>query len=71
VASFGRLAVRLNEDSVSLILQACLGGIAKNFNVIHLSGWMFSFSVSCKNFGFMIYKLRSFSCKTFAIFFHL
>lgn len=70
VASFGRSAIRLNEDSVSRILQACLGGIARDFNIFHLSGWMFSFSVSCKNVGFMIYKLKSISCKSFAIFFH-
>ena len=33
--SFGRSTLRLNEDSVGLILQACLG-IAKDFNVFHL-----------------------------------
>lgn len=71
IVSFGRCALRLNEDSVGLILQACFGGIAKDYNVIHLSGWMFSFLVSCKNVGFMIYKLKSFSCKAFAIFFFL
>ena len=58
-------------DSVSLILQAWLGGNAKDFDVIHLSGWMFKFSVFCKNVGFMIYMLKSHSCKSFAIFFHL
>lgn len=71
VASFGRSAVRLNEDFVGLILQASLGGIAKDFNVSHLSGWMFSFTVSCKNVGFMVHNLKRFSCKTFDIFFHL
>lgn len=71
VASFGRSAIRLNEDSVSLILQSCLGGSAKDFNVLHLSGWMFCFSVSCKNIEFMVYNLKSFSCKSFSIFFHL
>lgn len=71
VTSFGRSAVHLNEDSVSLILQACLGGTAKNYNVLHLSGWMYSFTVSCKDIGFMVHRLRSFSCKTFAIFFFL
>lgn len=71
VASFGCSAIRLNEDSVGLILQSCLRGSAKNFNVLHLLGWMFSFSVSCKNVGIMIHKLRSFSFKSFAIFFHL
>ena len=71
VASFGRSTVRLNVDSVGLILQACLGGIAKDFRVYHLSGWMFRFSVSCKNVGLMIYKLKSYSCKTFVVLFHL
>lgn len=46
-------------------------GPAKDFNVIHLSGWMFSFSVSCKDMGFMIYGLKSFCCKSFAAYFHL
>lgn len=71
VASFGRSAIRLNEDSVSLILQACLGGNAKDYNVFHLSGWMFCFTVSSKNVGFMVHKLKSFICKSFAIFFFL
>ena len=71
VASFGRSSLRLNEDSVGLILQACLGGIAKDYNVFHLFGWMYSFTVSCKNMGFMVHKLKSFSCKTLAIFLFL
>lgn len=71
VASFGRLAIRLNADLVGLILQASIGGVATDFIVIHLSGWMFQFSVSCKEVGFMIYKLKSFSCKQFAIHFFL
>jgi len=54
VASFGCSAVWINIDSISLILQACLGGNAKDFDVIHLSGWMFKFSIFCKNVGFMI-----------------
>lgn len=57
VLSFGRSALRLNEESVGLILQACLGGNPKDFNVYHLSGWMYSFSVSCKNVGLMVYNL--------------
>lgn len=32
---------------------------------------MFSFSVSCKDVGFMIHNIKSYSCKSFAIFFHL
>ncbi|CAN6195179.1 unnamed protein product [Urochloa humidicola] len=34
VASFGRSAIRLNVDSIGLILQAVLGGYAKDFRVI-------------------------------------
>lgn len=71
VASFGQSSVRLNEDSVALMLQACLGGLARDYNVFFLSGWMFIFSVSCKNVGFMVYKLKSFSWKSFVVFFHL
>ncbi|CAO2141418.1 unnamed protein product [Urochloa humidicola] len=71
VASFGRSAIRLNVDSVGLILQSCLGGAAQDFQVLHLSGWMYRFSVSSKNVGFLIYHLSHFKCKLFAIFFAL
>lgn len=71
VVSFGRSTIRLNEDSVGLLLQASIGGYAKDFNVVHLSGWMFCFSVYCNEVGFMIYKLKSFVCKQFAIHFFL
>lgn len=71
VASFGRSSIRLNEDSVSLILQATLGGFAKDFHVSFLSGWMFQFKVSCKDVGFMVHKFKSFSCKKYSIFFFL
>jgi hypothetical protein len=33
VVSFSRSLVRLNEDSVALMLQSCLGGLAKDFRV--------------------------------------
>jgi hypothetical protein len=71
VASFGRSAIRLNEDLVGLLLQSCLGGCSSDFHVKHLSGWMFSFHVSCKKVGFMIKNLGTFSCRMFAIFFYL
>lgn len=69
IASFGCSTLCLNVDSVGLMLQASIGGVAKDFDVVHLSGWMFHFSVSCKEVGFMIYKLKTFICKHFAIFF--
>lgn len=71
VASFGRSTIRLNEDSIGLILQAWLGRSAKDYNVFHLSGWMFSVSISCKNVGLMVNKLKSFSYKSFTVFFYL
>lgn len=51
VASFGRSSVKLNEDSVALLLQSCIGGSAHDFHVSHLSGWMFRFAISCKDVG--------------------
>lgn len=71
VASFWRSAIRLNEDSIGLLLQASIGGKANDFNVTYLSGWMFRFLVSCKDVGFMIYKLKSHICKHFAVYFFL
>lgn len=61
VSSFGRSAIRLNCESVTLILQSCLGGHEKDYNVIHLSDMMLHFSVNSKAIGFMIHRLSSFS----------
>jgi hypothetical protein len=52
VASFGRSALRLNEDSVALMLQSCLGGQATHFRAQLLSSWSFQFQVSSKAVGF-------------------
>ncbi|CAO1940316.1 unnamed protein product [Urochloa humidicola] len=54
VCSFGRSTIR----SVGLILQYVLGGIDKDFNVAHLSGWMFRFSVFSKNVGLMAQQVH-------------
>jgi hypothetical protein len=71
VASFGHFAIRLSVDSVSLMLQSCLGGIDKDFKVLHLSGNMFRFLFFSKEIGFMIYKLCVVKCKDFDVFFAL
>lgn len=34
VASFSRAAIRINVDSASLILEACLGGKVEDFRVL-------------------------------------
>nr|TKW21255.1 hypothetical protein SEVIR_4G171500v2 [Setaria viridis] len=47
--------IKLNEESVGLILQSCLDGVALDFN----------------NIGFLVYRLGSYSCNSFAVFFAL
>lgn len=71
MASFGHCAIRLNYDSVALIIQSCLGGNANDFRVVHLYGLMFRFSVDSKAVGLMVARLKKFVCPLFAIFFAL
>jgi hypothetical protein len=71
VVSFSHFASRLYEDSVGIMLQSFLGGIDKDFRVSHLSGYMFRCLVFSKEVGFMIYRLRSFKCAMFDVFFVL
>ena len=46
VAQFSRSKIRLNHDSVGLILQACFGGKGSRFKVIFLGDHCFRFLVS-------------------------
>ena len=71
VASFGRCEFRLSPETVGTILQATLGGSAVDFSVLALADRVFRFSVSSRLVGFHIFKLRSFVCSAFKIFFHL
>lgn len=71
VCSFRRSSIHLNVDSVSWIIQSVLGDFHKDFKVVHLSGWMFRFSVFSKDVGFMVYRLNKFICDSFSIFFAL
>jgi len=71
LATFRRFLFRLTEDSVSLALQSCLGGLASKFHVVELSHNHFRFSVSCKAVGFHVYALRRFIGETFDVYFHL
>jgi hypothetical protein len=67
VASFSQSAIRINEDSAALILQSCLGAQAAHLRVGFLSSWCFRFEVSSKVVGLFIYGLKSFACKSFAL----
>jgi hypothetical protein len=71
VLSFDRCKFRLSEHSAALILQSVIGGHAHSFNVIRLDNRVFRFSVHSQEVGFHIYKLRSFECSNFKIFFNL
>ena len=71
VLSFGRCKYRLTVESVGLILQATIGGSASLFHVQFLSDRVFRFTVASQAVDFHIYKLRSFECSNFKVYFHL
>jgi hypothetical protein len=71
LATFRRYLFQLNEESVALALQSCLGALAKSFRVSYQSHNHFWFTVSCKAVGFAIYNLRRFIGDSFDVYFHL
>jgi hypothetical protein len=71
VISIRRCKLRLSESSVALILQATIGGVTTNFRPKQLSKWVFSFVVASRDVGFHIFKLKSFICDQYKVFFHL
>lgn len=71
MVSFNRSTVRINGDSVGLILQSCLGGVAEDFQVSWLKDWCFQFKVSSKSVGFMVYRILSIRCNLFYLHFSL
>ena len=71
VVSFGRASFRLDEDTVSLALEAVLGGFCGSLHVTHLRDRVFSFRVSSKAVGFHVLELNRFVCFQFKCFFHL
>jgi hypothetical protein len=71
VVSFDRACFRLNDDSVSIALEAAIGGYCVDLKVSLLRDRVFYFNVSCKQIGFQVYNLKKFECKQFKCFFHL
>jgi hypothetical protein len=71
VVSFGRCKLQLSQSSVGEMLQAVFGGHASAFEVSLLNDRVFSFVVASKFVGFQVYKLHSFYCDQFKLFFHL
>jgi hypothetical protein len=71
LATFRRYLFQLNEESVAIALQSCLGGLAHFYCVSYQSHNHFRFTVSCKKVGLAIYKLRRFIGTSFDVYFHL
>jgi hypothetical protein len=71
VVSFGRAIFRLDLDLVGIAIHSCLGGNVNDLHISHIGDQTFKISIISKAVGFMIYNLRSFSCKSFHCFFHL
>jgi hypothetical protein len=65
VISFGRSKFKLDIHTVSIVLQACFGGIASRFHVKLLRDRTFRFSVASRLVGFHIYNIGKFSDKDF------
>jgi hypothetical protein len=71
VASFSRSRIRLNEDSVSKILQSILGASSSAFFVMELEDRLFKFAVFDRRVGLHIYAMKFFACDSFKVFFLL
>jgi hypothetical protein len=71
VVSFGRANFWLDLDLVGIAIHSCLGGNGIDLRISHIRDRTFKISVVSKAAGFMIYNLKSFSCKSFHCFFHL
>jgi hypothetical protein len=71
VISFGRCTLRLNLESVGFLLQSFIGEAADYFRISLLSDRVFRFSLSCKDVGFVVYRLRYYECPSFKAYLHL
>jgi hypothetical protein len=71
VISFGRSKFKLDVHTVSIVLQACFGGVALLFRVKLLRDWPFRFAVASRSVGFQIYNIGKFSDKDFEFFVNL
>ena len=58
VVAFSSASFALNEESVGLDLECCLGGDSSGFRVYQLSDLHFRFSAASNKVGHFIYSLR-------------
>lgn len=71
VVSFSSAPFSLNEDSVAITLQCCLGGIINGFKVVRINNRSFRFSVANNKVGHFIYGLKDRIWPDFICHFHL
>jgi hypothetical protein len=71
VVSFGRSSFRLDEDNVSLALEAATGGFCDDLKVSLIRDRVFSFSVSSKVVGLLLLRRKFYSCPQFKCYYHL
>jgi hypothetical protein len=71
MATFYCFIFQLNDESVSLALQSCLGGSTPSFHVTFLSRNHFKFSRANKKVGMIVYALKHFIDYSFDVYFHL
>jgi hypothetical protein len=71
VVSFDRASFRLSEDMVAIALESAIGGLCDELKVSILRDRVFSFTVSSKQIGFLIYQRHYYFCKQFKCCFHL
>lgn len=69
VLSFGRCKFRLSLSNVAFILHSIIGGNVNAFCLLQISDRVFHFTVFSSVVGFHVYKLRSFECAQFKLFF--
>lgn len=71
LAAFSRSRLRLNDLSVGHILFSILGGEPSLLAIVEVEEHIFKFSVASKAVGLLIYRIQSFECDQFKVFFHL
>ena len=58
VVHFSSASLPLNDDSIAIALQCCIGGLPSGLNVTHIDGRRFRFSVASNKVGHYIYGLK-------------
>ncbi|CAD6266675.1 unnamed protein product [Miscanthus lutarioriparius] len=71
LVAFGRCRFRLEEEFVKQTLRSILGNTKDSFNACLIDERIFLFTISCKEVGFEVCKIRSFECADYKLSFHL